>query len=532
MTDRRNKIKLYDWQTECLEIWEKNQCRGIINVVTGAGKTVLALVAAQKLEKAPGGERLKVKIIVPKTFLVYQWYYALNEMLGAARGDIGKYMGTHKSNSDQKYMIYVINSARYSFAKHMLDEIRARNRVFIIADECHHYGASENSKIFDFIKTAPDFTYFAMGLSATPYGRNYERILEPYIGREIYRFTFSQALKAEIISHFSVINVGMDFDQGERFEYDELSEKLGLSLFKLKEQCPNLYVSDSRRFFLELEKIISSHISRDVRQLAETVRFLMYRRKELIHLAKSRLQCVEDLVGRIDKKSKIIIFGERIETANAIYDRLSAIYPGESGIYHSELHESIRKTVIRNFEDSEIRILVSCKSLDEGLNIKDADAGIVMSSTSGERQRIQRLGRVLRKKGGGRRACFYYLYVRDTTEEADAYGDVNDGTDSGVNIIDLYYDEREAGFANAFYEELIEIALDDMKKKSWSERRIAEFMRNAHLGVVTCDWLMPEDECIIKIKGSKTRGERNYHISMLLLIRARRKWVADGHYNY
>ena len=39
---------LYKWQKECLEEWEKNRCRGIINVITGGGKTVLALSAANR----------------------------------------------------------------------------------------------------------------------------------------------------------------------------------------------------------------------------------------------------------------------------------------------------------------------------------------------------------------------------------------------------------------------------------------------------------------------------------------------------
>ena len=41
-------MKLYAWQQECLQAWEANQCRGIVNVVTGAGKTVFALEAIHR----------------------------------------------------------------------------------------------------------------------------------------------------------------------------------------------------------------------------------------------------------------------------------------------------------------------------------------------------------------------------------------------------------------------------------------------------------------------------------------------------
>ena len=39
-------MELYAWQKACLKQWNKNRYHGIVNVVTGAGKTVLALAAA------------------------------------------------------------------------------------------------------------------------------------------------------------------------------------------------------------------------------------------------------------------------------------------------------------------------------------------------------------------------------------------------------------------------------------------------------------------------------------------------------
>lgn len=34
---------LYTWQKESIRIWYENQFQGIVNVVTGGGKTVMAL---------------------------------------------------------------------------------------------------------------------------------------------------------------------------------------------------------------------------------------------------------------------------------------------------------------------------------------------------------------------------------------------------------------------------------------------------------------------------------------------------------
>lgn len=513
-------MQLYDWQTECLDQWAKNQYKGIVNAVTGTGKTVLALGAIQKLESTLGGQGLKIKIIVPKVFLVRQWYYALRDILGVSRQDIGKYLGTHKSQVDCKYMIYVINSARYSFARHMLDETQCP--VLIIADECHHYGTEENAKVFDFARVAPQYRYYALGLSATPYCRNYHEILERYVGCEIYRFSFVQALKAGIISRFSIVNIGVDFDGDEMADYEELTDKLILAMRQLRKLYPQLNYTDKRRLFIVLDSIVKTHINPDVRQLAQSIRFLSFQRKELVYLAKSRIQCVEDLLSHINKHAKIIIFGERIEMANALYRRLCTLFPGQVGVYHSELNENVRKAILRSFEDSEIRILVSCRTLDEGLDISDADVGVVMSSTSGERQRIQRLGRILRRKSERKHAYLYYLYVNGTMEETEIFHGMADETEDAVNSVSLYYDKKARLFSNALYDELSGTVLAGLKDPPWGAAEIAELKRNVELGIVSCDWLSSEEECISRIRAAASKGERNYNIAMLFMSRARR----------
>ena len=48
--------KLYQWQEECLERWLSNKGRGMVQAVTGSGKTLLALEAARRLENMLGQE--------------------------------------------------------------------------------------------------------------------------------------------------------------------------------------------------------------------------------------------------------------------------------------------------------------------------------------------------------------------------------------------------------------------------------------------------------------------------------------------
>ena len=45
------KTELYGWQEECLKRWFDHNNRGIVQAVTGSGKTMLALTAMSRLER-------------------------------------------------------------------------------------------------------------------------------------------------------------------------------------------------------------------------------------------------------------------------------------------------------------------------------------------------------------------------------------------------------------------------------------------------------------------------------------------------
>ena len=52
------------------------------------------------------------------------------------------------------------------------------------------------------------------------------------------------------------------------------------------------------------------------------------------------------------------------------------------------------------FVNNSIDVLLTCRALDEGFDLPDIEVGIVASMTKSPRQRIQRLGRILRKVDG------------------------------------------------------------------------------------------------------------------------------------
>ena len=68
------------------------------------------------------------------------------------------------------------------------------------------------------------------------------------------------------------------------------------------------------------------------------------------------------------------------------------------------------------FNKGEVLALATSKVLNEGVNIPDASVAIILSGSGSSREHIQRLGRILRKKGD-KQAILYEVVARNTTEE-------------------------------------------------------------------------------------------------------------------
>jgi len=100
---------LWDWQQEFHNKWMEKK-KGIAKVVTGAGKTHLAMAILESMKKEY--DDLNVTIIVPSIVLLEQWFDNLVEKLQISPDKIGRRGGGHKDDFDNnKVLIVVINSA-------------------------------------------------------------------------------------------------------------------------------------------------------------------------------------------------------------------------------------------------------------------------------------------------------------------------------------------------------------------------------------------------------------------------------------
>jgi len=505
-------MTLHKWQTECLELWAKNKYRGIVNAVTGAGKTVLALTAIERLFEAVEKE-LFIKIVVPQTFLASQWKDELKRRLGVASTDIGLYCGNNKDNG-RRYMIYVVNSARYSLARHIMSDLNSGRAVFLIADECHHYGSTENKRIFDFYKVAKkNAPYFALGLSATPEIVNFDVITTP-LGPEIFYYSFDRALQDHIISRFILFSIRLEFTPDEREDYEYLSERLSHYLGLIYKKRPELKDMASDRFFAQLRSLTAQES--EVAGAARSALNLMYKRKTLCNLAAERTACALSIVGSLPAQSRIILFCERIQSAEILHNALSRLYPKQTGLYHSKMTAHARQGVLESYKLGALRLLVCCKALDEGLNIPSTDAGIIVSASMSARQRVQRMGRVLRRSKKIKQV--FYLYVGRSTEDRELALGLN-AVGSTLPIITLRY--MSGAFIHTEYERLRKNVLEYVFQRRHDPELLNALDQNLDLALIRGDFLLPETICRENIQKGDSIAERNYWTSVLYAALAR-----------
>lgn len=411
-------ISLYDWHRECLDLWLP-QGRGTVKVATGGGKTMFALAAAQALQNQREPD-LRLVVVVPTIPLLFQWYDEVRRgnLPDSAIGLMGGGQEPPPA-SDLRVLICVLNSARKRLPA-LVKTARLASRMLLVVDECHRANAAQARRIFD---AKPRYT---LGLSATPEqdpeaeglptDKAYEKsVVGQALGPIIYDFTIRDCLAAGLLTPFEVWHIGLSLSPPENSEHTRLSREitdLRKSLHRRHRK------SRSKQSFLAW---CQTQASRGGPARAEAKRFigLANRRKQLLYRAKARTDVALRILSQsvTDPDARAIVFHESIEEIESLFLKsLELDLPAV--LEHSKLPDGLRAENIDAFRRGIARVIISAKSLVEGFNVPSADLGVIAASSSSVRQRIQSLGRMLRRKAAGRAARIIVLYVRDTEDEA------------------------------------------------------------------------------------------------------------------
>lgn len=408
----RYQRELRPWQAEALMAWERSGNRGVIEAATGTGKTAVALVAAERL-RADRGVALRVVIVVPTIALATQWREAVTSELGVPSSVVGElHSGDGLDFSSRSHvLVTVINSARNAVQDQIASWRRQGLDVLLIVDECHRAGSGHNARVVNTEATA------TLGLSATPErsDRGHSTVVYPGLGNPVYRYPVLTALDDGVLAPLRSINLYVDFTPGEASVWEAQRRDLGQALRVLEGLYPGITL-DAERMWKRIGELAQDEVPEAMRVVA-----LLARRAELLAGAENRRKCLAAVLDWLaTNDDRVIVFHERIAQAERTAELLQ-----ERGITstldHSGLKRTDRSVGLARFKRGAARALVAVRSLDEGIDVPDASIAVIASGSRSPRQRIQRLGRILRRSGDKRATCISIL-VRGTADETHVGG--------------------------------------------------------------------------------------------------------------
>lgn len=390
------------WQAEAIQAWRESGCRGVVEAVTGTGKTHVGILAAAA-ELNDGG---CVLVLVPSLALCQQWVDELRTSLPGTR--VERRDGSNSaslSGHDRQIVVSTVHSALRGSAG------LPTNGGLLIADECHRYGAQV------FATALHDRFDRRLGLTAT-FERNDEGIddyLTPYFGEVCFSLDYERALADQIVAPWSVATLGVDFLETERSQYLKAEETLKEARTVLVQHCgvPEEPFGEFMRGVGELaEQQVQDPCTRRARDFLKA----FSARQDLLANAAGKIQIIGHLAPSIQHSSGTLLFCERIDTSQAAAAELV-----RCGVVARALDGSVdapaRTAVLDTFRSGAVQAIAAPKVLDEGVDLPNADLGVVVAASSSKRQMIQRMGRVIRRKSDGGAARFVILYVRGTIED-------------------------------------------------------------------------------------------------------------------
>jgi superfamily II DNA or RNA helicase len=367
---------LRPYQEQALNLWREHDYKGILAMATGTGKTKTAIEALERfLAKA---ERGLAVITVPYQELARQWVKELTDRniptisvfesqdgwASRVENIVQAHCGLGLNHSKLPVLVCVNKSFKDSRFQGILNRLENhRGNRMLIADECHHFNGLNQ---IDFLPTS---FRFRLGLSATPYESDEEKILEQYFGDVVFEFKLAEAIKQGYLCQYKYYPILIEFTPEEAKKYSETLRKMTNG--------------ESNNGYGELDRILETVVGKLVRLEEEL--------KKNSDKVFSLFYCGE---GYIEIEG-----GERVRQIDSL-TRLLNNLGWRVGRITSMESASDRKATINNLRSQHIDAIASMRILDEGIDIPDCRRAYILASQRSERQGVQRRGRVLRKSPG------------------------------------------------------------------------------------------------------------------------------------
>jgi len=365
---RRGTVILRPFQVEAYESWVKNNCRGTIIAPTGTGKTIIAGYAIRKLN-------VPTLIVCPTERILKMWIERLREKFGLYASAF--YGGSKKIG---RITVTIYNTVSMIHPE-LLDSFN-----LIVLDEVHHAG----SEVFSSIIHRLSDGHNVMALTATLKREDERHMIIMSKLPVVYCLDLATAIKHRLVAPVEVIPIGVDMNDRERREYSEIERKISNVKNALK----------------------TSNEDEEKRRLERQLKIYINQRRILL----SRLEAKKEAVYNIALKhpnERILVFSESIDSIEGLKKYLL-----ERGVraetYHSNKPENIRDLIFKRW-GTEFNVLLSCRALDEGIDVPECGIAVMIASGMSVRQLVQRKGRIMRPREG-KIAKLYVVYAYGSVE--------------------------------------------------------------------------------------------------------------------
>ncbi|MFB6101288.1 MAG: DEAD/DEAH box helicase [Haloplanus sp.] len=373
--DLATTYDLREYQEAALDAWRANGRRGVLELPTGSGKTVIA-IGAMAARSTP------TLVVVPTVDLVTQWRRELETEFDVPVGQLG--------GGEQR--IEPLTVSTYDSAYLRAEELGDRFG-FVVFDEVHHLGG-EGYRDVARLLAAPA----RLGLTAT-----FERpddaheVVAELVGPVVYDLDVDD-LAGDYLADYDLRRVEVELTPAEREAYDEAQ---GTFVDYLK--TANLSLTSGSDYQELVKRSGNDPRAREALLAKQEARDIMMN-------SDAKVAALRRILDR-HPDDRIIVFTAHTDLVYRLSERfLLPAITGETGA-------SERRTILDRFREGAYSRVVTANVLDEGVDVPDATVAVILSGSGSEREFTQRLGRILRPKSDGRSAVCYEVVSAETAEE-------------------------------------------------------------------------------------------------------------------
>ncbi|MGA9400236.1 DEAD/DEAH box helicase [Haladaptatus sp.] len=366
--------ELRDYQEAALDSWEDAGRRGVLELPTGSGKTVIGVKAIERCQTP-------TLVVVPTIDLLTQWRRILETEFDVPIGQLG--------GGEQN--VEGLTVSTYDSAYLRADDIGDRFGL-VIFDEVHHLGGEGYREIARLL-AAPA----RMGLTATferPDGAH--EVVSDLVGEKVFDIDVDE-LAGTHLAPYDVKRMTVELTPEERERYEAaqgvFTDYLASSSIQMR----------SGSDYQELVKRSGSDPKARKALLAKQ------RARDIMMNSEGKVTMLGEILGN-HRGDRIIVFTAH----NDLVYRLSERFLIPAITHQTSAPE--RREILDRFRRGDYSRVITSNVLDEGVDVPDANVAVVLSGSGSEREFTQRLGRILRAKDDGGRALLFEVVTEETAE--------------------------------------------------------------------------------------------------------------------